>query len=361
MIISKESKLIEILNETFSMSRTPRISTVVTAVQFISEVGIIIRFEDNPRSIFVKDESVQMNFTIFSSLFVSVLVAAVEANGSVEIKMSDGIVTVNGFKFTDTGSDYIHRPRIENPHITFTKEQFLKLERDFDITIGNYFSNPKNTDSIGFAFTEGKVYEIAPGASLYKISKFDALIDEVQIEQDFGHDDKIFLMSRKIFDIVKHSDGDIKFYFDTNNGIVKINTDLMEFSYTYQQFGTNKFKSNLSLKGFTDGFALKNFEKAIPVLRNITPYFFESSEDSNVCIEIKSDKITIDIEDIKKEIPVELPIEGTYLFNTNINALMYVINSVSLETASIKDIGSDMIEVMDGETYFYLPNGIFSD
>lgn len=359
MIITKESETVKILKEMFSMARTARTSTNVSAVEFVEKKGILVRFDDSPREIFIKNTDVDVGFSVSGSMFVTALVAGADSNGQVEITKENTEVKVGNFLFKDTESSYFNeREPNANPHIKFTKEQFAKLENDFTVTIANYFSNPKNTDAIGFAINEGTLWEIAPGASLYKIAKIDAVVDEVQLAQDFGHEDRIFLFPRKVFDLAKHSQN-IEIYFNKDYEQIEINTDTVYLIYNPQRFGVNKFKSNLAVR--QDGtLALSEFKAVIPMLEEITSHTFENVEDMNVTLKFHSNEIDSEIEDCHFKTTKETSVDEDVTINTNIVALLYVLKSMP-KTAKIKEIEGDMIIVSNGDSYFYLPNGNFSN
>lgn len=304
MVLTKDSEEIKIFKELVKDSLNRNASFTINNISFIPEKGIkiIIDKSDTSSSIYIKNPNVDFVATV-SNLIIPIILGAISNKDSINIVYSDdGKVEIDDTYTVETISDnssftYEH---IAEPMITFTKEQYAKLEKDFDLTKGNYFSNEKNVDTIGFVNDEGSIKLISTGAYLYKYSdNLDATIDTVVVEQAGGHDVQIFLLPRKIYDITKHFEDSLKIYLN-NQGYIVFESDTIYFCYATTHFGTTKYKSvkNDVLATGSTSFKISDIKDIMidlvePILNNN----FIAEEDSNIEIVSNNGKMLVSLND----------------------------------------------------------------
>lgn len=155
-----------------------------------------------------------------------------------EIKHVDDFIEFEGFKVK------VEKYTLNNPKdnwtttLSFNKEQFSKLEKYFTLTLSNWIEKPNLVDVLLFGFKEGNLYRVAPNRIAYNIGNFDAVINQVNIDQNFGHCVALFYFPKYVYDIIKGSNKiEFKFaspetkYYITADGIdisVYMNTAVSE-------------------------------------------------------------------------------------------------------------------------------------
>ena len=231
MIINKNDELVNLLKTFTKDNKTPDCSTVVSKVCFKKEQGIKFTFSENINYLIYKNSEVDFNAKIDGSLFVSVVLSEFESgketvNIAVDATSEFKVIVNDKYYFEAENFSSSFESGIEK-HITFTKEQFDLLKNDFVYTVANYFENPKTTDVIGFACHEGTMFKLLPSVSAYKISKFDALIDETTLQQNYGHETKIWLLPKKVYDIVVGNEISMEFREEE----IYISTEKVYISY----------------------------------------------------------------------------------------------------------------------------------
>ena len=355
MVISKESNLVKIFNEIIEPSRTPKTATEVASVSFTLNKGITVNFDDNLTNLYIKDTTVDFEASA-DGMIIPIILSELSKNDSVELTQKEsGEILVNDKWNIQTSSMASFRTNeIETPILSFTKEQYLKLENDYIFTVGNYFSNPKNTDCIGFVIKEGTVYEICPGASLYKLGKFDATIDSVEAQHVMNYDTKIYLFPRKIYNITKHFNETIKFHMDSE-GTITISSDSVFVTFNCPSYGTNVFSEILSNStAINDGIKASTFEKIVETIEPVLACNYKDTEDINVSVKVVDGTANIDFKDESSKISLTVENTPNTSFCVNANVLCYLVKN--FPESVLKIDSSDFIYVQDGETFYRFAN-----
>lgn len=347
MIISKESIFAKTLKELIVGSKTPNFSTVVSKVAFVKNKGVFFAFESNIDSIFLKIDSITENFKVDGNIFVSALNSALE-DGDVELKidLESKKVNFSNFSFDIENSSYYIPGNIIEPIITFNNEQFKSIEKDFFLTLGNFFQNTKNTDTIFFGIKEGSLYQVAPGCGIYKIKDVDGIVDEVNISQKFGHSNCIYLFPHKIFDLFKNEET-VKISFSENNMLLESNNIFINF--TCPTYGTSIFLRRLNDKNIDDGLNISIFNPIKQTLNNLTKNLFEDNEDFNILVKNSEGKLELTIDNMTIETESECFEEFT--FNVNVSVLSFILNNLP-ETTRFKKLDTFIIFQNDNESLF---------
>lgn len=365
MVLTKDSEEIKIFKELVKDSLNKNASFTINNISFIPEKGIkiIIDESDTSSTIYIKNPNVDFVATV-SSLIIPTILGAISNKDSINIVYSDnGKVEIDDTyaieAMSSDNSSFYDRISEPMPMIIFTKEQYAKLEKDFDLTKGNYFSNEKNVDTIGFVNDEGSIKLISTGAYLYKYSdNLDATINTVMVEQAGGHDVQIFLLPRKIYDITKHFEDSLKIYLN-NQGYIAFESDTIYFCYTTTSFGTVKYKSvkNDVLIAGNASFKISDIKDTMidlvePILNNN----FIAEEDSNIEIVSDNGKMLVSLNDnqiIKLDSDVNLSLAA------NAEVLLYLCknypNAEVYEKTDENEINNYFI-AKDGQSSFVFTN-----
>lgn len=358
MIINKNDELVSLLKTFTKDSRTPECSTVVSKICFKKGEGIKFTFGENINYLIYKNSEVDFNAKVDGSLFVSTILSEFE-NGKETVNIAADttseikVVIDNKYYFEAENFNSSFETDSEK-HISFTKEQFESLKKDFVYTIANYFENPKTTDVIGFACYEGTMFKLLPSVSAYKISKFDALIDETKLQQDYGHETKIWLLPRKVYDIVIGNEISMNFCEDE----IYISTEKVYISYSITYMGTTVFKQNLAYRG-----AEQNKPIKLSVFKNLnTKGFvnnaFDIDEDKNVSISVNNNKAEIKIENLAYKTDITAP---DCKFYFNLTVLDFLLDVLSDE-ATISEIDDETkYLIKDGDDILFIPKTSFLD
>ena len=358
MIINKNDELVNLLKTFTKDNKTPDCSTVVSKVCFKKDEGIKFTFSENINYLIYKNSEVDFNAKIDGSLFVSVVLSEFESgketvNIAVDATSEFKVVVNDKYYFEAENFSSSFESGIEK-HITFTKEQFDLLKNDFVYTVANYFENPKTTDVIGFACHEGTMFKLLPSVSAYKISKFDALIDETALQQNYGHETKIWLLPKKVYDIVVGNEISMEFREEE----IYISTEKVYISYNITYMGTGVFKQNLAYRGVSQNNPVK-----FSVFKNLnTKGFvnntFEIEEDKNISISVNSNKAEIKIENLTYKTDITAP-DCKFYFNLEVfNFLLDVLS----EEATISEIDDETkYLIKDGDDILFIPKSNFLD
>ena len=363
MIISKESNLVKMFKEIIESSRTPKAAKEVVSVSFIHNEGISVDFNDNLASIFIKDTTVDFEAAT-DGMIIPIILSELSKNNSIEIKKNTENEVIINNKWNIQSTDYCDKSvtskkEIETPILSFTKEQYIKLENDFIFTIGNYFSNPKNTDCIGFVIKEGLVYEICPGASLYKLGKIDATIDSVEAQHVMNYETKIYLLPRKIYNIVKHFDGTINFHMNPA-GKMEISSENVYAIFNCPNYGTSVFAEVLEHSvAIEDGIKASAFTKIVETVDSVNLYNYKDTEDMNISVKITEGNAKISLKD--EILSISIPVENipNISFCVNANVLYYLVKNCPESVLKIDS--SDFIYAQDGETFYRFANANFEN
>jgi hypothetical protein len=363
MVLTKDSEEIKIFKELVKDSLNKNASFTINNISFIPEKGIkIVIDECDTSTIYIKNPNVDFAAAV-SNLIIPIILGAISNKDSINIVYSD-----NGkVEIDDTYAVEIISPdnsskfynQVSEPMITFTKEQYAKLEKDFDLTKGNYFSNEKNVDTIGFVNDEGSIKLISTGAYLYKYSdNLDATIDTVVAEQIGGHDVQIFLLPRKIYDITKHFKDSLKISLG-GQGCIEFESDTIYFNYSTVNFGTTKYKSvkNDVLTTGNTSFKISDIKDVMidlvePILNNN----FIAEEDSNIEIVSDNGKMLVSLNDNQI---IKLDNEVNLSLAANAEVLLYLCknypNAEVYEKIDENEINNYFI-AKDGQSSFVFTN-----
>lgn len=334
MIIKKDGTFSKVLKEILKGNKTGNVSTLLNEILFEKNKGIILILTEGINSLLIKDENIDFNAKVPNSFIVTALASELEKD-DVSISIIDSNITFNGYTFETISLDDTYEGEVSNnkisPFIFFKQEQFRNLEKDFELTIGNYFKLSKATDVICFAFNEGKLYKLLPGCNVYEISKFDAVIDEIELEKNFGHSTCIYIMPHKIFDIMKNEQNITISY---NNGCFYFagSEIVLTSRYGNNSLKTNVFINNLSIinKDSENIATLKDFLPLKEYIKNISSNLFEEAETPNIFINIEDGKLKINIEDVLRSFDTNL--KNNITFDVNLLAFNYILQNLPEDT-----------------------------
>ena len=336
MIIKKNGTLSRVLKEVLKRSKTGNVSTLLNSFQFEKGKGITIFFSEAIDTILIKDESVDFNANITNDFIVVALASELEKNDvSISIDSSSNVV-FNEYTFKNVGfNNYTEGKR--SPFISFSQEQFQNLEKDFELTVGNYFKLPKATDVICLAFKEGKLYKLLPGCNVYEISKFDGTIDAVELEKVSGHSTFICIMPHKIFDLMKNEyNVSISYSSDNNRFYFESSEILICLRFSFSQLGAKVFINNLSIINDNESIAtLKSFLVLKEKIKSISSNLFEEVESPNIFVNVENNKINLNIEDISLSFDTDL--KENITFNVDLLAFNYILQNLPENTTISKD------------------------
>ena len=228
------------------------------------------------------------------------------------------------------------------------------MKKDFVYTIANYFENPKTTDVVGFVCHEGAVFKLLPSVSAYKISKFDALINETTFQQNYGHDTKIWLLPRKVYDIVIGNEISMDFLDEE----IYISTEKVYISYSPIYMGTNVFKQNLFYRGAEQKNPVKLSVFKNLNIKGLINNAFDVEEDKNVSISVNNNKAEIKIENLTYNTDITTP---DCKFYFNLTVLDFLLDVLSDE-ATISEIDDETkYLIKDGDDILFIPKTSFLD
>ena len=357
MIIEKNDELVNLLKNLLPSSRTPSCSSVISKVGFHNK-GITFYLTERIETVTYFCDSVDIPACyVANSFFVSLLLSEIERKGKAEIKYSESpkkSVVVNDeyvFNITESASSIYRGEEDVTADIRFSKEQISALYKDFVYTIGDYFTNPKTTDVIAIAIKEGTVYKLLPGIHTYSISKFDAVIDDAHVARRYGHSKSIFLLPRKLFDLIIGDEVKIQL----GDEYVTIKTNKVEICYQFVEFGTKAFTKFIAYYGTTpaeSSIALSSLKNL--GIKDFVDNGFESEEDKNIQITIENDKAKISIENCTFTKDIK---EKNFKISTNMSCLSFLIETCS-ESATIEEVETEdenFYLIHDGEKIIFIP------
>ena len=358
MVITKDSVTAKIFREILVASKTQKANTVSTFVDFFKGKGIVVNFGESLQYIFIKNKDVDKTCSVSGSFIISAICASLD-NNDAEILFKENEVDINGiiFEASEISEDRFEADRnhIINPHIVFTKEQLLNIEKNFDITLGNYFISPTMTDVISFAVDEGNLYQFSSSASCWKITNVIADIDKVQLEQDYGHTTKIWTMPYKIFNFMKISDN-AKVYFREEGIVAETNDFLLTFNC--RDTKTTKFKNYLNYINSTSedtSMKLSPLFVSKDFFDKIIDNSYETEEDMYVRICFKKGigfDVMIETSKLSFE---EKSITFTKEIELNASVVKYLLDNLSKDSIIIERKDGE-IEFIDGNDHYFILN-----
>ena len=319
----------------------------INCVQFIKNGGIRVKMPNCCVTLNLPE--VDITGAVEGPYIISALVSELK-KGNVEIKNNNGTIEFCNYYFAVSNSFNI--PSVNevsgaDPELQFTTEQWKKLEKDFYLTAGNYFISSKATDVIGFAMIEGTVKEIVPGG-VRKIANFDVLKDDVQLERNFGHTRRIYLLPKKVYDFVE---GDkISLKFNGNSDSVCIYSNKVIVEYNFVDFGL-KLLDLLDVGTINTQISLGELKHCIPDIPQP-----ENEEDMLVEISFHEDNTTASINNLswKSEGRAETNFQKLSL---NYQIIKYLIGILPESATLYKTNNLDYYVVKNGEeSYFILTN-----
>ena len=317
----------------------------INCVQFIKNCGIRVKMPNYCVTLNLPE--VDITGTVEGPYIIPALVSELK-KGNVEIKNNNGTFEFCNYCFASSISFNI--PSIDLPdtaELQFTSEQWKKLEKDFYLTAGNYFISSKATDVIGFAMIEGTVKELVPGG-VRKIATFDALKDDVQLERNFGHTRKIYLLPKKVYDFVEGDKISLKFNAGSDSVCIYSNKVIVE--YNFVDFGL-KLLDLLDVGVVNTQISLGELKHCIPDIPQP-----ENEEDMLVEISFHEDNTAVSIGNLnwKSDGRAETNFQKLSL---NYQIIKYLISVLPESAVLYKTDNLDYYVVKNGEeSYFILTN-----
>lgn len=284
MVFTKESDFYKVIKGLINEeSKTGEINTEPLTITFISGEGIVLAF--SKYNIKISNKDVYFSGVVRSPLFLVFFASAVSEKEKAEIDVKNSSIYVNEFKFPIENTDEVIKVREERKYFAkFSPEQFAKLERDFKFSISNSFQDPTLTDVIQFGIKDGELFEIAPGCYGDKFGKFDALVDDVEIQQRLGHDKTIWTLPHSIYNIINSFGKSVEFYIDNR---LRLRTENVEFSLDTLRGKFGLFENRVKwFSEFNSGVKVSAFEKAKFVFKTLAEYNFKSAEDIEAFLSI---------------------------------------------------------------------------
>lgn len=356
MVITRNCNVAKILKETLKESFTPNFNSSISAVEFSEGSGIYLVFEDSCCYYFkIKDVSTDFTAGVQSPLIINAICAILDQQETVVIEYDGESVKVGDYKFkTYSELRTGNRNDEQMPIMTFTKEQYDKLDEDFDYTLGNYFANKKNTHCIGIANKEGKIYKVCPGAVLYKLESFDAVVDSVEAENVGGHDTSISLMPKRLYNLTKHFNENLKLV--VNGNTISIDSDTVCVNYSCMPFGTRMFEHYIENNVKFDGVNISSLKDFVnKYIKPISDNLFANDEDPNITLIVENGKATAKM----KQMTVTGDVECENIeINVDIAVLTYLLNN--FDDLVIKELSDTEFELRSGDTYLSIPNNKYA-
>lgn len=357
MVITKNSEVAKIFYELTKEVLTPNVIGEVSCVSFVSGKGYVIKFENSSiRKLVIKDINVDFDAYVNGTVIQAVL-SEFDGSETVEvIKNDNGTVIVGGkWEISSVGDgDGISSSRLfDRATITFTPEQYAKLEKDFELTVANYFSNQKNVDTIGFVNDEGAIKLVSVGASLYKIAhKFDATIDDVFAEQTLGHDTRIYLIPRRIYNLTKYFKSNLQIFL-TEGNTVMFESDTVAITYDTIGFGTNQYKTNRNLAvDFEDGIEVSTFkDTVVNMVKPILSKLPASEEDYNIEVKAADGKLKINL---NNNLTITADTDKTFTLSANAEVVSYICENYP--DAKIKEASDSVLLAKSENDYLIFSN-----
>lgn len=296
MIFTKESKFVEVLKKINSKSITKNTSSDFNSLDFCSN-GCRINLENNSGIIGVKIPNCDVDCRITNNLFTTIFLAEI-SKGDVEVKNDERFIYINNIKFPiENRLEDTILFKIDTPDISFSSEQFLKLEEDFKNTISNCYVSLKAADVIGFYLHDGSIKEVVPSVDIYKFAKLDAVVDTASLEHKFGHSTFIKLVPRKIYDFLKN-DGTVKVIIENSKIIFASENILIE--YVNCEFGTSKAEKydsfNLNTEETINSSIFGNFKELSKLIELNSS---EEKEDYVINVKATDTEISYIIDDVE--------------------------------------------------------------
>lgn len=355
MVITKNSEVAKIFKDLLKDVLTPRAIGEINYVSFVEHKGIVVGFENSAiNTLYIKDETVDYTKSV-NGLIVQTIAAALVSADEVSVTSVDTGVCVAGkwIVANTEGSTSFPNNFVERPLIAFTNEQYAKLEKEFELTVANYFSNQKNVDTIGFVNDEGAIKLVATGASLYKIShEIDATVDTAFAEQLLGHSTRIYLVPRRVYDMTKYFKDSLKVHLSPDYEVM-FESDTVMLTYSSVNFGINQYHNNKSIavdfEGGQEVAAIKDIvaEYVDPIIANK----FASAEDQNIEIKAEDGKMTIII---GSNISIKVDSSLTFKLAANAEVISYICKNYP--NGKIKEVSNTSIVVKSENDYLIFSN-----
>ena len=341
MIIKKDSEEAKLIAKLAEHSYTDNVDTVVSSV-FFGKHSIQFNCTKNIFNIELKIETgLDNDYVIVNKEFIEYLIGSV-SDKDTEITFVGGAAKIDNISCScseNNKDDVVGAEKIEL--FAFTKEQFEELEKDFEIS--SYCSEVQKVyDTICFAFSNGKAYEYCP-SYFAKLSNIKATIDDVALEQNFGHRTEIYIIPRTLYNMFKGSD--VKVYLRDSNLIFSNN--LFSVDLSSEAFGTAMFLKRL-------GIISNNFEKSASFFKDIkkvinTFKIFEDIQEESVCLTVKNNKIDVAYGELK--FSVDTSSNENVSISEYFNIIKYFANTFTQDTKYL--IEDDLIVFKNNSDYYF--------
>lgn len=342
MIIKKDSEEAKLIAKLVEHSYTANVDTVVNSV-FFNKHSIQFNCTKNIFNIELKIETgLDNDYVIDNKEFIEYLIGSV-SNKDTEITFAGGTAKIDNiscsYSENNEDADTVDEEKIEL--FTFTKEQFEELEKDFEIS--SYCSEAQKVyDTICFAFSNGKVYEYCP-SYFAKLSNIKATIDDVALEQSFGHRTVIYIIPRTLYNMFKGND--VKVYLYGSN--LTFSNNLFSVNLSSEAFGTAMFLKRL-------GTISNNFKKSASFFKDIkevinTFKIFEDSQEESVSLTVKNNKIDVVYEELK--FSVDTNSNENVSISEYFNIIKYFANTFTQDTKYL--IEDDLIVFKNNSDYYF--------
>lgn len=283
-----EKKIADVLKNLKQEVKTGGIELAISSISFFKGIGVKISFSSS--SIFIKDKDVDFTATVRDPFFATYLLAVYNNYGSFKIGHEDGL-TINGIQFDKSDTEDYEDEASLDPIVSFSPEQFKKLEKDFEITVNNYFKKPALTDVIVFGIKDGSLYEICPGTMLYKLGNFDATVDSVSLEQLYGHTTCACTLPHIYYNFLKDVNEKVDVTIDYDHSRIKLSAGDIIIEYHTYFLSTTLFNNQVKwLSQISNGISVKSFRDIIKFSKEIS----EVNSDDDLEIEIKMKNTSAD-------------------------------------------------------------------
>lgn len=342
MIIKKDSEEAKLIAKLAEHSYTANVDTVVSSV-FFNKHSIQFNCTKNIFNIELKIETgLDNDYVIDNKEFIEYLIGSV-SNKDTEITFVGGAAKIDNISCScsENNEDDITDSSEKIELFAFTKEQFEELEKDFEIS--SYCSEAQKVyDTICFAFSNGKVYEYCP-SYFAKLSNIKATIDDVALEQNFGHRTEIYIIPRTLYNMFKGSD--VKVYLHDSN--LTFSNNLLSVNLRSEAFGTAIFLKRLRTIS-------NNFEKSASFFKDIkkvinTFKIFEDIQEESVYLTVKNNKIDVGYGELK--FSVDTSSNENVSISEYFNIIKYFANTFTQDTKYL--IEDDLIVFKNNSDYYF--------
>lgn len=250
------------------------------------------------------------NLSVDFQSFVPALLGALEDKEQIELILdANGELLIDNTFTVKTSSCSETKIAQENFYISFTLDEFKKLERDFHFS-RHMMENTKPIDCVGFGFYEGKVNKYVISSRCYEIGEFEATINHSMIDHAFAFKKQVSLFPSNIWKLfVELEEQNIQFYFEDDRYIVSSEDLLVSVSAS---FGTNVFEKRMKMLTIPEdapSFKLSLLDPIINTVKKYAKNLVEFVEDPEITLttNLENNETTAWIDKTKMKFDIKLP------------------------------------------------------